>query len=99
MKEITNNQLASKMDQLSAKTDGLADLIRENAKAIQQNADAIQKNAKAIQGNASRFDELMDFLREHMVTQNHLEARLAETKHEILVTVDRKIANHTHKTA
>lgn len=85
MKEITNNQLADKVD-------GLADLIRDNAKAIQKNADAIQ-------GNASRFDELMDFLREHMVTHDHLKKRLAETKHGILTIVDRKIANHTHKTA
>lgn len=99
MKEITNNQLADKVDQLSVKTDGLAELIRENAKAIQRNANAIQRNADAIQGNASRFDELMDFLREHMVTRDHLETRLAETKHDVLTIVDRKIANHTHKTA
>ena len=85
MKQLTNNQLAVKVDHLSDKTDGLASLIRANTKRFDR-----------LEG---RFDELMDFLREHMVTHDHHEKRLGETKHEILAVVDRRIANHTHKTA
>lgn len=80
------------------KLDKILELIQENQVSLQENQAviqeiqvAIQENRLAIQENQLAIGEtreIIDFLKDEMVTRDEFESKLTEFKNEILTHVD-----------